>query len=216
MAKELKHRDAGTTLDRTEDNAITRHYLDSGANNDIPVYDSTNAKLVGKTAAEVKVILSLDNVENTVHSTDAHTMTIDGVDVSAHDANTTTAHGAVSAATASKHVVRDASARAKFAAPGAAGDALIKGTRLTADELPAVTDEFYLVGTGANLEERAVPGAVKSIVTGNYTGNDAASRQITTGFVCSLVIIERIDAYHRKATIMPNAAFGDGKDTAYH
>ena len=85
--------------------------------------------------------------------------TVDGVDVSAHDANTTTAHGAVSAATASKHVVRDVSARAKFAAPGAAGDALIKGTRVTTAELPAMTDEKYWVGTGANVEERDVPAA---------------------------------------------------------
>ena len=45
------------------------------------------------------------------------------------------------------------------AAPGAAGDPLIKGTRVTTAELPAVTDEFYLVGTGANMEERAVPSA---------------------------------------------------------
>lgn len=42
-----------------------------------------------------------------------------------HEADTTTAHGAVSAATASKFVVRDASARAKFAAAAAAGDAAI-------------------------------------------------------------------------------------------
>ncbi len=52
---------------------------------------------------------------------------VDWPDLATHEANTTTAHGAVSAATASKHVVRDASARAKFAAPAAAGDALIKG-----------------------------------------------------------------------------------------
>ncbi len=79
-----------------------------------------------------------------------------------HTANTTTAHGAVSAATASKHVVRDASARAKFAAPGASGDALIKGTRVTTAELPAMTDEKIWKGTGTNVEEIDVPaGATK-------------------------------------------------------
>lgn len=36
------------------------------------------------TAAEVRTLLSITNVEDTAHSTDAHTMTIDGVDVSAH------------------------------------------------------------------------------------------------------------------------------------
>jgi hypothetical protein len=39
-----------------------------------------------RTIAEVKTDLSLNNVENTAHSTDAHTMTIDGVDVSVHAA----------------------------------------------------------------------------------------------------------------------------------
>jgi len=74
-----------------------------------------------------------------------------------HKANTTTAHGAVSAATANKIVVRDAQGQAKFAAPAEAGDALIKGTRITTDELPAMTDEKYWVGTGGNVEERDVP-----------------------------------------------------------
>jgi len=36
----------------------------------------------GRSASEVKTDLSLNNVENTAHSTDAHTMTIDGRDVS--------------------------------------------------------------------------------------------------------------------------------------
>lgn len=71
----------------------------------------------------------------------------------------TTAHGAVSAATASKMVVRDASARAKFAAPGASGDALIKGTRVTVSELPAMTDEKIWKGTGGNVEEVDMPAA---------------------------------------------------------
>jgi len=64
--------------------------------------------------------------------------------------------GATEAATASKLVIRDASARAKFAAPAAAGDVLIKGTRVTTAELPALTDEKIWKGTGANVEEVAV------------------------------------------------------------
>lgn len=80
-----------------------------------------------------------------------------------HGANTTTAHGAVSAATASKIVVRDASARAKFAAPGASGDALIKGARVTTAELPAMTDERMWKGTGTDVEEIEVPGATKEL-----------------------------------------------------
>ncbi|KKN72608.1 hypothetical protein LCGC14_0408500 [marine sediment metagenome] len=47
--------------------------------------------------------------------------------------------GATSVATASKLVIRDGSARAKFAAPGAAGDPLIKGTRHLIAEMPTLT-----------------------------------------------------------------------------
>jgi len=39
-----------------------------------------------RTIAQTKTDLSLNLVENTAHSTDAHTMTIDGIDVSAHAA----------------------------------------------------------------------------------------------------------------------------------
>ena len=90
-------------------------------------------------------------------------------ELTTHKANTTTAHGAVVAATASKIVIRDAQGQAKFAAPAEAGDALIKGTPITSGEYPAVTDENYLVGTGTSMEERAVPtGATKEIFASVY------------------------------------------------
>ncbi len=63
----------------------------------------------------------------------------------------TTAHSAVSTATASRIVVRDASARAKFAAPAAAGDALIKGTRLAANEMLDGASGLPLKGAGAGV-----------------------------------------------------------------
>jgi len=47
-----------------------------------------------ETGATLRTSIGLGNVENTAHSTDAHTMTIDGVDVSAHDIATTGVHGA--------------------------------------------------------------------------------------------------------------------------
>ena len=53
----------------------------------------------------------------------------------------TSPHSAVSTATANRLVVRDASARAGFAAPAASGDALIKGTRITISELPTLTTD---------------------------------------------------------------------------
>ena len=70
----------------------------------------------------------------------------------------TAPHSATDAATASRLVLRDASARAKFAAPAAAGDALIKGTRVTVAELPALTIDKIWKGTGASPTEIDVPG----------------------------------------------------------
>lgn len=125
------------------DNAIARFHETSGK----VIQDySSNAPTISD-SGDMNIDGDLD-VENIVVSGN-----VDGVDVSAHNDNTTTAHGAVSAATASKHVVRDASARAKFAAPDAAGDVLIKGTRVAVDELPAMTDEKIWKGSGTNVEE---------------------------------------------------------------
>ena len=69
----------------------------------------------------------------------------------------TSPHSAVSTATASRLVVRDASARAAFAAPGAAGDALIKGTRVTISELPTLTTDKIWKGVGGVPAEASLP-----------------------------------------------------------
>ena len=58
MAKELRHKDAGIELTRTEDNALDRHYLDGAITNDIPVYDATSTKLVGKTPVELLALMT--------------------------------------------------------------------------------------------------------------------------------------------------------------
>lgn len=106
-------------------------------------------------------------------------------DLTTHTGDTTTAHGAVSAATASKIVVRDASARAAFAAPAAAGDALIKGTALTITEMAALTtgkiwqgvanrpSEVDIPAPGIwTLLETLSPAAVASISSGALTAYD--------------------------------------------
>jgi len=106
--------------------------------------------------------------------------------------------GATNAATASKLVIRDASARAKFAAPGAAGDALIKGTRVAVDELPAMTDEKIWKGTGGNVEEVDVYTDAKAVDAIEADGNlpvasitfiiDGGGSVITTGIKGALEI----------------------------
>jgi len=125
------------------DNALARF---SGTTGKIIQDYTSNPPTVSDTG-DVNIDGDLD-VENIVVSG-----TVDGKDVAGHVDDTTTAHGAVSAATASKIVVRDAEGQAKFAAPAEAGDALIKGTRVTTAELPAMTDEKIWKGTGTNVEE---------------------------------------------------------------
>jgi len=105
---------------------------------------------------------------------------------------------AVTTATATTLVIRDASARTKFAAPGAAGDALIKGTRVTVAELPALTDEKIWKGTGGNVEEVDVYTDAKAVDAIEADGNlpvasitfiiDGATAEITTGIKGALEI----------------------------
>jgi len=84
--------------------------------------------------------------------------------------------GATAAATASKLVERDAQGQAKFAAPAEAGDALIKGTRVTTAELPALTDEKIWKGTGTNVEEIDVPaGGGLAFFGDGSDGNDTTA-----------------------------------------
>lgn len=63
-----------------------------------------------------------------------------------------------------------------------------------------------------------IAAAVKSIATGNYTGNQGAGRQITTGFKCSNVVIFDVTAPHELKCwfLIPGATrdMGGGDDTA--
>lgn len=103
------------------------------------------------------------------------TQTVDGVDVSAHDANTTTAHGAVSAATASKHVVRDASARAKFAQSAAAGDAIV------ADANNRAPNATLLEGSSKATVQDHIPKAHSIASHNDTTGTGAELDELTDG-----------------------------------
>ena len=75
---------------------------------------------------------------------------------------TTGIHGAVSAPTASKLVIRDASGRAQFAAPSAAADAAIKSTVTDHTDLvnnPHGTSKTHVgLANVANVEQVAVGG----------------------------------------------------------
>lgn len=102
--------------------------------NALGMFDPTGTLADGVTAGGI----GADNLKDDAVTTDAiadGAVTADKLDVDVAtqaelDAHTalTTAHGAVSAATASKMVVRDSSGRAQFAAPSAEADAAIKAT----------------------------------------------------------------------------------------
>ena len=82
--------------------------------------------------------------------------------LSAHLANTTTAHGAVSAATASKIIIRDAAGRAKVVAPSAEDDIALKSNVTTVQtnltEHQADTANQIRVGLFANQSFSASTG----------------------------------------------------------
>jgi len=94
------------------------------------------AHVAGK-AVELRITAGV--VENVETEIDTHTGT-----------QTAGIHGSTDAATGSKLVHRDSNGRAKFAAPNASGDALIKGTRLTSAEMLDGTSNYVLTGQGAS------------------------------------------------------------------
>jgi hypothetical protein len=146
--------------------------------------------LESRSVAEVKSDLSLNLVENTAHSTDAHTMTIDGVDVSAHAASAT-AHGLVAATdpsdAAQRHVMEvingatawsvqdlfDATAPAALAAAATAGTSLLAAHR----------DHVHLDPAIAHAALTATHGAafIAGVTSGTYTGDNTAARAIAHG-----------------------------------
>lgn len=82
--------------------------------------------------------------------------------------------------------------------------------------MPDMAANKIMVGQGAGsspAEEDKPAG--KSIITGTYVGDDAASRQITVGFKCSMVILhcESDDVF---AVIIPSSLVAHGVNTPYH
>ena len=90
------------------------------------------------------------------------------------------------------------------AAPDAAGDPLIKGTRHLIAEMPTLTTGKIWKGVGGVPAEADEAGG-KSIASGTYTGNETA-RQIAVGFKCSLVHIQSTEGYQgdQETVLIPN------------
>lgn len=58
------------------------------------------------------------------------------------------------------------------------------------------------------------PQRVRNVATGNYPGDNANDRQITTGFKCSFVMIQ-CDYAHTRWTMVPNRTVKDS-DSAHN
>ena len=94
-----------------------------------------------------------------------------------HADATTGIHGAVSAPTASKFVIRDASGRAQFAAPNAAGDAAILSTvtdHTGEVDNPHSTSKTHVgLGSVTNVEQVAVGGdTMEGALVGYFPDTD--------------------------------------------
>jgi len=100
--------------------------------------------------------------DNVVAYPDLNEIGANLVYLKAHVDATTGIHGAVSAATASKLIIRDASGRAKVAAPDAADDIAIKSTITdhsgAVDNPHGVTADQVGLGNVTNVEQVAVGG----------------------------------------------------------
>ena len=110
-------------------------------------------------------------------------------------------HGSAVAATVNKLVHRDAAGRSKFAAPAAAGEALIKGTRVTTAELPALIDEKIWVGTGGNVEERDVPISRKVIASDLLINSNNAEKGTTSTSYTKLKEVRLDDAFGNRIRV---------------
>jgi len=114
---------------------------------------------------------------------------------SAHLANTTTAHGAVSAATASKIIIRDAAGRAKVAAPSAEDDIALKSnvttvqTNLTEHQADLITD-----ADGAHGLKTEVGDFTPVLGSGDYTYSTQLGRYQKIGKLVSFQIMLAISA----------------------
>jgi len=135
---------------------------------------------------------------------DAHTL----ADTAQGSINThildTAPHGATSAPTASRLMLRDANGRAQAASPSAAGDVATKGYVDTADALKAPLASPALTGTptaptaaaSTNNTQIATTAFAQSVAanarpyaSGTYTGNGAASRIISLPFTPAAVFV---------------------------
>jgi hypothetical protein len=98
-------------------------------------------------------------------------------DLTSHTGNTTTAHGAVSTATASKIMIRDSSGRAKVAAPSAEDDIALKSNVTTVqDDLD--THKADIANQNSNRKLKFIACAIRNTGSGFALINDAEHEPI--------------------------------------
>jgi hypothetical protein len=134
----------GIALGIADDNIVQMDDAGPAADNDYAKFTANG--LEGRSYSEVKSDLTLNLVENTAHSTDAHTMTIDGVDVSAHAAMVLGAHGLPADPGSDKYLMWDDDpGELVWADAGAAGTVDTSGTPV-ANDIARFTDADTIEG----------------------------------------------------------------------
>lgn len=136
----------GIALGIADNNIVQMDDAGPAADNDYAKF--TASGLEGRSYSEVKSDLTLNLVENTAHSTDAHTMTIDGVDVSAHAAMILGAHGLPSDPGSDKYLMWDDSESALAWAAGGSGGLSVYWQILNGETVTVGARLEYLIGSG--------------------------------------------------------------------
>jgi hypothetical protein len=136
----------GIALGIADNNIVQMDDAGPAADNDYAKFTANG--LEGRSYSEVKSDLTLNLVENTAHSTDAHTMTIDGVDVSAHAAMVLGAHGLPADPGSDKYLMWDDSESALAWAAGGSGGLSVYWQILAAETVTVAARLEYAIVSG--------------------------------------------------------------------
>ena len=147
---------------------------------------------------QVDVVSLIGNAANVSATIDQSLLFASQEDLLDHASLTDTAHGAVSAATASTIMLRDANARSKVAAPAAADDIALKST-VTADIATHAGITTGVHGVGASTVESA-SGAQGKVDTHNAVTNPHGAVSAATA---DRIILR--DAAGRAKVVAPSA-----------
>ena len=163
--------------------------------------------LTGLSTATNAVVVATDSVLGAIGKLQAQ-ITANLTTLTTHTGLTSTAHGAASAATVSTLVARDSSGRAKFAAPAAAGDALIFGTAVPVGS--GGTNATTAEGARVNIGAAKALNKTATLAVANWTGSAAPYSYVlsdTDILATDTPFIDRVTGTDSAAAALINTAW---------